>query len=173
MRNPVSSAPPIQTARLTVDHSIGDVLDAFMAAMVIRSCQKVDNGLPRDVEQKMWLNLVLDFLVGLVPILGDLADALFRCNTKNAVLLERYLIQRAEQNRQVQRNHQQALTEAELGPPPRYEPAKPEAVRVRPGTGGDGGWFSGFRKTRTTDVERGEGVPSQKPLRRNDAVMQR
>lgn len=139
-----------------------------MAAMVIRSCQKVDNGLPSNIEQKMWLNLVLDFLVGLVPFLGDLADAVFRCNTKNAVLLERFLIQRAEQNRQAQRTHQQVLTEADLGPPPRYEPAQPEAVRVRGETRGDGGWFSGFRKARATDVERGEGVPPQQPRRRDE-----
>lgn len=139
-----------------------------MAAMVIRSCQKVDNGLPRDVEQKMWLNLALDFLVGLVPFLGDLADAVFRCNTKNAVILERFLIQRAEQNRQAQRGHQQVLTEAELGPPPRYEPSKPEPVKIRQETRTDGGWFSGFRKARATDVERGEVVPPQQPPRRNE-----
>lgn len=142
-----------------------------MAAMVIRSCQKVDDGLPRNVEQKMWLNLAIDFLVGLVPFLGDLADAVFRCNTKNAVLLERFLIQRAKQNRQAQRNHQQVLTEAELGTPPRYEPAVPEAARVRQETRGDGGWFGVFRKARATDVERGEGVPSQQPPRRNDVVV--
>lgn len=139
-----------------------------MAAMVIRSCQKVDNGLPRNIEQKMWLNLAVDFLVGLVPFLGDLADAVFRCNTKNAVILETFLMQRAEQNRQAQRSHQQVLTEADLGPPPRYEVARPEAVRVRQETKGDGGWFSGFRKARPTDVERGDGVPPQQPLRRNE-----
>ena len=121
----------------------------------------------------MWLNLALDFVVGLVPFLGDLADAVFRCNTKNAVILERFLIQRAEQNRQAQRNPQQVLTEAELGPPPKYEPARPEAVKVRQETRGDGGWFGGFRKARGPDVERGEGVPPQQPLRRNDIVRQR
>ena len=135
-----------------------------MAAMVIRSCQKVDNGLPRSVEQKMWMNLALDFIVGLVPFLGDLADAVFRCNTKNAVLLERFLIERAEQNRQAQRHpHQQVLTETDLGPPPRYEPARPEPVRVREEIRGGGGWFNGFRKQRGTDVERAEGVPPQQP----------
>jgi len=144
-----------------------------MAAMVIRSCQKVDNGLPRNIEQKMWLNLAIDFLVGLVPFLGDLADAVFRCNTKNAVLLERFLLQRAEQNTLAQRNHQQVLTEADLGPPPRYEPARPEPAIVPQETRGGGGWFSGFRRTPQTDIERAEGIIPEQAPRRDDARLQK
>lgn len=151
--------------------SIGDLIDAFMAAMVIRSCQKVDGGLPSSVERKMWLNLVLDFLVGLVPTLGDLADALFRCNTKNAVLLERFLEKRAEQNRELQRGQQQQVIADDLGPPPRYEPARPEAAAVRQGTRDNGGWFSGFRRAREADVERGEAAPPQQPPRRGDGAV--
>ncbi|KAI9853534.1 MAG: hypothetical protein M1830_006657 [Pleopsidium flavum] len=155
--------------------AIGDVLDAFMAAMVIRSCQKVDNGLPRNIEQKMWLNLAVDFLVGLVPFLGDLADAVFRCNTKNAVLLERFLLQRAEQNRLAQGNHQQVLTETDLGPPPRYEPARPEPAMVPQETrgGGGAGWFSGFRRAPQADVERAEGIVPGQYSRRDDPRLQK
>ncbi len=157
--------------QINVFHSIGDVLDAFMALMVIRSCQKVDNGLPKSITQKMWLNLVLDFVVGLVPFIGDLADAVFRCNTKNAVLLEKFLMERAEANRQAQRGgQQQILTDTNLGAPPRYETAEPEAVRVRQETTGNSGWFSGFRQARPTDVERAEGVPPQQPLRRDNSA---
>jgi hypothetical protein len=39
----------------------------------------------------MYLNIILDFGVGLVPFLGDVADALFRANTRNAVVLEKHL----------------------------------------------------------------------------------
>ena len=39
----------------------------------------------------MTLNLGLDFALGFVPILGDIADAAFRCNTKNVSLLEAHL----------------------------------------------------------------------------------
>lgn len=34
---------------------------------------------------------MIDFGIGLVPILGDFADAWFKCNTRNNLLLERYL----------------------------------------------------------------------------------
>ena len=32
---------------------VGDVIDAFMAMMVYRSCTKVEGGLPADVKSKM------------------------------------------------------------------------------------------------------------------------
>lgn len=40
------------------------------------------------------MNIALDFVVGLVPFVGDLADAAFKCNTKNVRLLERCLDER-------------------------------------------------------------------------------
>lgn len=55
-------------------HSIGDVIDAFMAMMVLRTCQQVEGGLPSDVKAKMMFNIIVDFAVGLVPFLGDIAD---------------------------------------------------------------------------------------------------
>lgn len=70
---------------------IGDALDAFMALMVIRTCQQVEGGLPKAVNAQMMFNLALDFAVGLVPFIGDLADMLFRANTKNAIVLEDFL----------------------------------------------------------------------------------
>lgn len=70
---------------------IGDVIDTFMALMVLRTCTRVEGGLPSAVLTKMYLNIALDFGIGLVPFLGDFADALFRANTRNAVELERHL----------------------------------------------------------------------------------
>jgi len=43
----------------------------------------------------MYTNLIIDFGVGLIPLLGDFADAWFKCNTRNNILLERYLRERA------------------------------------------------------------------------------
>ena len=71
--------------------AIGDMLDAFMAMMVLRTCQQIEGGLPVDVKSKMMFNIIVDFFIGLVPFIGDLADAVFRANTKNAAELEKYL----------------------------------------------------------------------------------
>ncbi|UKZ68991.1 uncharacterized protein TrAtP1_010010 [Trichoderma atroviride] len=74
----------------------GDALDAFMALMVYRTCCQVEGGLPTSVRLQMLINIVLDFAVGLVPFLGDLVDAVFRANTRNAALLEEHLRQKGK-----------------------------------------------------------------------------
>ena len=42
----------------------------------------------------MYTNLAIDFGIGLVPVIGDFADAWFKCNTRNNILLERFLRER-------------------------------------------------------------------------------
>ena len=63
-----------------------------MALMVYWTCTQID--LPASLRSRMMLNILLDFAVGLVPVFGDVADALFRANTKNAALLHNHLRQR-------------------------------------------------------------------------------
>lgn len=46
----------------------------------------------------MYTNMALDFGIGLVPIIGDLADAWFKCNTRNNILLERFLRERGQKH---------------------------------------------------------------------------
>lgn len=67
--------------------------------MVVQTCQKIDGGLPATLRARMMFNVVLDFGLGLVPFLGDIADAVFRANTRNAWLLEMYLTKKAEAQR--------------------------------------------------------------------------
>jgi len=78
--------------------AIGDVLDLLLSYMVINTCSKVEGGLPSSVKTKMVLNVILDFAVGLVPLIGDVADAAFRANTRNAALLEKYLREKGKKN---------------------------------------------------------------------------
>jgi hypothetical protein len=62
-----------------------------MAIMVLRTCEQIEGGLPLNIKMEMYVNICLDFVIGLLPFLGDIADALFRANIRNAVVLERYL----------------------------------------------------------------------------------
>lgn len=71
--------------------SAGDGMDAALAMMVARDCQNIDGGLPGQIYSRMLINIVFDFFIGLVPFLGDIADAVYKCNTRNAILLEKYL----------------------------------------------------------------------------------
>lgn len=50
--------------------------------------------LPSELISRMMFNIVFDFLIGLVPIAGDVLDIMYKCNTKNAILLENYLLKR-------------------------------------------------------------------------------
>lgn len=74
-----------------VSASAGDGMDAALAMMVARDCQNIDGGLPPQLYSRMMLNIVFDFVIGLVPFIGDLADAVYKCNTRNAILLEKHL----------------------------------------------------------------------------------
>lgn len=74
--------------------AFGDLVGVFMALMVWRKCQKVEGGLDSSTNIRMLLNIAIDFIVGLVPFIGDIADAAFKANTKNVRLLERVLDKR-------------------------------------------------------------------------------
>ncbi|CAN8098993.1 unnamed protein product [Discula destructiva] len=76
---------------------VGDVLDCLMAFFfVYRKAAQIEGGLPPALQSRMLLNIVIDFGVGLVPFLGDIADALFKANSRNAWLLEEYLVKKAQ-----------------------------------------------------------------------------
>lgn len=72
--------------------AIGDAIDGLMSLSVFRKCCKIEGGLPHSVKVRMMVNVALDFVIGLVP--G--AEAVYRGNTRNALLLEDYLRERAE-----------------------------------------------------------------------------
>jgi hypothetical protein len=101
-----------------------------------------------DVKSKMMFNIVLDFAVGLVPFLGDIADAVFRANTRNAVELEKYLRKKGQENLKAQGQPVPALDpsdaaeydrqiRAENEAPPAYDgrAARNQSTRVQTGNG--------------------------------------
>lgn len=73
----------------------GDGIDGAMAfLMVYYTCTKVTGGLPMATHITMLLNIALDFIVGLIPFLGDLLDAAFKANSRNVRVLEKLLDKR-------------------------------------------------------------------------------
>ncbi|RPA98177.1 hypothetical protein L873DRAFT_1688605 [Choiromyces venosus 120613-1] len=75
---------------------IGDVLDMLLALMVIRTASQAK--LPSSVTAQMMFNVIIDFVIGLVPFLGDIADIAFKANTRNAIVLEIFLRERGAEN---------------------------------------------------------------------------
>jgi len=67
---------------------IGDISTPVFAALLL--LQAVRMRLPLVVQARMVFNAALDMLLGLVPILGDLADIGWKANLRNLALLERH-----------------------------------------------------------------------------------
>jgi hypothetical protein len=69
----------------------GDAFGVGMAMILFKKANGIEGGLDSSTRARMIINILLDFLVGLVPFVGDLVDAMFKCNTKNVRLLEEVL----------------------------------------------------------------------------------
>ena len=173
--------------------ALGDFIDVFMALMVMNTAMKVSPGKDRDkLRAPMVMNIAIDFAVGLVPFLGDVADALFRANTRNAVALEKMLNKRVkvlEAKENGAAAHHTELDDdsdddrhshvyLEDASPPSYESgyedhrermqgpvAVQKPAKTKSTSRGGGGWFSS-RPQRETDLERGEGSQPPKAPRK-------
>ena len=64
---------------------------------LVKSAGGVSGGLDDGIRNKMVMNVVLEILIGITPVLGDFADTFFQANTKNFVLLEKMLKKRVKE----------------------------------------------------------------------------
>ncbi|ORZ05062.1 hypothetical protein BCR42DRAFT_443916 [Absidia repens] len=79
---------------------IGKVISlGFSLSMYRLACQA---DLPKALRRRMLYHISVDFLLGLIPILGILLDALYRAHSKNTKLLRKYLYQRARENNELE-----------------------------------------------------------------------
>jgi len=66
----------------------GDLAGGAFSLYILLQAARM--GVPRPLLARMATNLVVDVVVGAVPILGDLFDAGFKANMRNLDLLERH-----------------------------------------------------------------------------------
>jgi hypothetical protein len=69
---------------------VGDFLAAVLSSYVVIAAARL--GAPRPVLARMLMNLGVDTLVGVVPLLGDLFDVGWKANMRNAALLDSYVM---------------------------------------------------------------------------------
>ncbi|OQA02949.1 MAG: hypothetical protein BWY68_00875 [bacterium ADurb.Bin400] len=69
---------------------LGDAVSFLLSVYIVSVA--VQSGLPKNTTGQMLFNVIFDLLIGVVPLIGDLADLTYRANAKNAVLLEQYLL---------------------------------------------------------------------------------
>ena len=66
----------------------GDTIGAVMSAYIV--LVSVRYGLPKSVITRMVFNVGADFMVGSIPLLGDIFDFTWKSNDKNMKLLEKH-----------------------------------------------------------------------------------
>lgn len=68
---------------------VGDVLGALPSLYIIYQALKLE--LPTGVLVRMLLNLIPEVLIGSVPLVGDIFDAVWKANDRNLYLIKRHL----------------------------------------------------------------------------------
>ena len=67
---------------------LGDAVTGALALSLLVTALR--RGVPRVVVMRMFLNIAVDVVGGLVPIVGDAFDLVWRSNVRNLELLERH-----------------------------------------------------------------------------------
>ena len=68
----------------------GDVMGALLSAYIFGAALK--NGMPKRKIGRMAANIGVEFVIGMVPILGTLFDVHWRANVKNVDLLREHML---------------------------------------------------------------------------------
>ncbi len=68
---------------------VGDLAGLAMSGYVLLEAQRA--GADSALKRKMLRNVAIDFVGGLVPVVGDAFDAIYKANTRNTQLLRGYL----------------------------------------------------------------------------------
>ncbi|KAG5365503.1 putative membrane protein [Yarrowia sp. C11] len=73
---------------------VGDLFIFYLGYRLIKKAKtQLSEGLPAGLEAQMVLNLAVGCGLGFIPLVGDVINAVFKCSTRNANLLETHLRQ--------------------------------------------------------------------------------
>ena len=67
-----------------------------MALYIVREARAL--GAPRLVIARMLLNVAIDGGFGVIPVVGDMFDAMFRANRRNIALLQQHLARQSRRS---------------------------------------------------------------------------
>ena len=72
---------------------VGDTLALAPAVWIVKEAR--DMGAPAPLLAQMGGNIAVDWIIGLLPLVGDIFDIGYRANTRNAMLLREWAQSRA------------------------------------------------------------------------------
>lgn len=67
---------------------LGDVVGAVLSCYILWIGVKMN--IPKKELVKMVLNILVDFVIGLVPFLGIVGDLFYKANRRNVIILKKY-----------------------------------------------------------------------------------
>lgn len=73
---------------------IGDFAGLVLSLYVLKEARSVDA--PKRIQARMIRNMLIEFVGGLIPVIGDAFDAIFKANTRNTELLRGYIHEQLE-----------------------------------------------------------------------------
>ncbi len=73
---------------------VGDFIGLLLSLYVLREARRVRAS--RRVQLRMVANMLIEFVGGLVPVIGDAFDAIYKANTRNTELLRVWLQEQVE-----------------------------------------------------------------------------
>ncbi|KAK7736206.1 hypothetical protein SLS53_007041 [Cytospora paraplurivora] len=77
---------------------VGDLVSLYSAVSLVRAARGVRGGLPAGVLGAMVAWALVDFVIKLVPVVGDVLTAIIKPNTRNCMMVEDLLRKRGERN---------------------------------------------------------------------------
>lgn len=87
---------PVVRIKLGLDFLVGLIPGAGDAVMMLVALRIVwlgkKIGMPKALIASMVRNVVIDFALGFIPVLGDIADLFFKANQKNVRIMETWWI---------------------------------------------------------------------------------
>lgn len=117
MANVLDSAVtlPIIPIKIGLDSLVGLIPGAGDALMFLASARIIwlgkRMGLPPALRKRMIRNAIMDFALGFIPLVGDVADVFFKANLKNVRIMEKWWL--AENQKRIAASTEQTLKDWE------------------------------------------------------------
>lgn len=77
----------------------GDTATSLVSLYILRAASEA--GVPRVTVARMALNIAIDYIVGVVPIVGDLFDVYWKANVRNVELMRKHARANPNQERRL------------------------------------------------------------------------
>ncbi|RLV93361.1 hypothetical protein JA1_002506 [Spathaspora sp. JA1] len=80
---------------------LGTMITFYWSLELLTLCWELDDGFPWNLQLLFILNLIIDFTIGSIPLLGMIFEIGYKANSRNFLILERHLTKVGERNLQL------------------------------------------------------------------------